>query len=252
MNSVFNVQELLNGNIAGKYNDKIFWYASEVIIKDNQVNVYVNNENLVTFDDIELDIKKISEFINVKQKNKSHLKNVLVSSGSFLFINDKLVVTQRDLNTPFDPGFWTTPAGRCDRTIFETGIKETIEEIEIKRENKLLYPDIAKPFFPNNENIVFYKTSVDNKEFPLQTFNISLYLDDILISKCRLWMYISEEVNTIEFRIPIFANMPEKKITVTNAEYDTNACLKSINSLGKFQTVPALKAFINELDRREK
>ena len=43
MNPDFNVKDLLDGDIDKIYNDKVFWYASEVILKGNQVDIYVNN-----------------------------------------------------------------------------------------------------------------------------------------------------------------------------------------------------------------
>ncbi len=244
MNSKFNVQDLLSGNIDEKYNDQVFWYASEVVVKNNQVNIYVKNENLVTFDEIDLDMKKISELKDKIQNDLNHMKDVLVSSGSFLFINEKLAVMQRDLNTKFDPGFWTTPAGRCDRTIVETGIKETIEEIEIRRENKILFPDIAKKFNITKKNIEFYATSFKNIKFPLKTYHISLYLDNMLIEECKVWMYFSKSVNTIELRIPIFAELSENDI-ILKGEYKTATGLKSIEELRHIKCVPALSNFIN-------
>ena len=249
MNSEFNVQDLLDGKIDEKYNDRVFWYASEVSIKGNQVNIYVNNENLVTFDDIDLDIIKISEFKDTKQQDKNHLKDILVSSGSFLFINDKLVVTQRDLHTKFDPGFWTTPAGRCDRTILDTGIKETIEEIKIEKNNKILYPDIAKKFITIKENITFYQTSFYNENKSLKIFNVKLFLDNIEIERCKSWMYCSHKVNTIEFRIPIFAQLDETELKLSNPEFGTDAGLKSIDELSNLKTVPALNYLIRQINK---
>ena len=223
------VKKLLNGNIEKKYNDRVFWYASKVIIEENKVKVYIDKDNLVTFDDIDLNVKKISEFKDNKQINENCMKNILVSSGSFLFINDKLAVTQRESDTEFDPSFWTTPAGRCDRTILETGIKETWEEIEIKRDNKLIFPDVAKEFISSMKNIEYYDTSFEKKKFPLQIYDIYLYLDNILIEECKSWMYVSKKVNTIEFRIPIFATLDGELIL--NSEFETEAGLKSIEEL---------------------
>jgi 8-oxo-dGTP pyrophosphatase MutT (NUDIX family) len=242
-----NVEKLLNDEIDRKYDDRVFWYASKVIIEENEVNIYIDNENLVTFDDIDLDIKKISEFKNIKQKNNFILENVLISSGSFLFINDKLVVTQRELDTSFDPGFWTTPAGRCDRTILETGIKETIEEIKIEKNRCVLYPDVSKEFLNVKENIKFYKTRFSNKKNLLKVFNIKLFLDNIKIESCKSWMYYSKEVNTIEFRLPIFAELEESELRLSNPEFGTDTDLKSIEELQKLDTVPALKKLLEEI-----
>jgi len=242
------VEELLKGNINEKYNDKIFWYASKVIIKEKSIDIFIKNNNLVTFDDIDLKYKKISE-LQKKEVDKNILKNVLISSGSFLFINNKLVVTQRDSSTKYDPEHWTTPAGRCDRTILETAIKETIEEIEITNDNKLLLPSISKINVTNINNIEFYKISFYDKCFPLKTYIVRLYLEDKLIENCNSWMYYSEKVNTIEFRIPIFTKMDESKLNFTNPEFGTDTKLKSIEELKKLKTVPALTHLIKEIGK---
>ena len=247
-----NVKKLLNGEIEETYNDKVFWYASKVTIENNQINIYIENDNLVTFDDIDLNIKKISEFKNKKQDNSSVLEDVLVSSGSFLFINDKLAVTQRELTTKFDPGFWTTPAGRCDRSILETGIKETIEEIKIEKNGKILYPAIAKKFLNVKENSELYETSFCNKRNSLKIFNVNLFLDNIKIEGCQSWMYYSTEVNTLEFRIPIFAQLDEEGLLFTNPEFGTDTGLKTIKELQNLDTVPALNKLIQEITNGEK
>ena len=68
-----NVKKLLEGKLPNEYNDQIFWYASKVLLDDDCVKVYVENENLVCFDDVDLDMKKISNFISithVTQKEK--------------------------------------------------------------------------------------------------------------------------------------------------------------------------------------
>jgi len=243
----FTVESLLNGKINKKYNDKIFWYASKVIIDDDIVSIYINNDNLVTFDNIELDILKISKLTSIKQKNKFMMNNVLVSSGSFLFINNKLLVTQRDYLTTFDPGLWTTPAGRCDNNIYETAIKETIEEIEILKDNKKYVPDISKIFFTDEKDIVFYDVYLENKDISLKMYAIKLYLDGTIIEECKSWMYYSEEVNTLEFRLPIFTKLSENEFIFNNPEFNTDTELKSIEELKKLEVVPALKKLLKEL-----
>lgn len=241
---MIDVERLLRGDIPDRYNDKIFWYASKVNIHSNQVDVYIDNQNLVGLDDIDLDIKKVSDLRNIRQKGSNFLENVLVSSGSFLFVNNKLIVTQRELDTKYDPGYWTTPAGRCDRTIFDTAIKETVEEIEIIENNYTLFPEIAKQFILHNEHIKFYQTLFRDKQFPIKTYKVCVFLNNSLIEKCQAWMYVSTEANTIEFRIPIFAKLNEYELTFVNPEFGTDTGLKSIDELKKLEVVPALKQLI--------
>ncbi len=216
------VKSLLN-NSYPFYSDKLFWYASKVTIQNNTISVFINNENLVTFDNIDIDVKKISQLTSIKRNNMTTLENVLISSGSFLFINDKLAVTQRQLTTKYDPGFWTTPAGRCDRNLYTTAIKETIEEIEISHNQTKLFPNIAKNLLTTNENIKYYDVFFENKKFPINLYDVTVYLDDEIIEETKMWFYYSKDVNTIEFRLPIFANIDEKSYILKSRISHTNS-----------------------------
>ena len=60
-------------------------------------------------------------------------------------------------------------------------------------------------------------------------------------------MYISQEVNTIEFRIPIFATLDTKDLSFSNPEFETDTGLKSLNELRELNTVPALKKLLEEI-----
>jgi len=242
------VKDLLSGNINTSFNDKVFWYASKLTISNLCIEIYVDNSNLVCFDDVVLNIQKISQLTSVTQLDNNEMQNVLVSSGSFLFINDKLAVTQRQSTTKFDPSFWTTPAGRCDRSIFETAIKETIEEIEIKHNNKKLIPLIAQNLLDNNQQeYEYYETSYISKKFNIKLYDVNLYLDNELIEQCKSWAYYSQNVNTMEFRIPIFTKLDEKNLSFINPEFFTSTGLKSIKELKKLDCVPALAQLIEEL-----
>jgi len=241
------VKKLIENNLDIIYNDKLFWYASKIEIYDNSIKLFIENDNLVTFDNTDIYVKKISQLNRLIQNDGNTLFNVLISSGSFLFINDKQAVTQRQLTTQFDAGFWTTPAGRCDRNIYTTAIKETIEEIEISHNQNKLFPNIAENILITNENIKFYDISFENIKFPINLYDITVYLDNEIIEKTKMWYYYSQEVNTIEFRLPIFANMDEESLILTNPEFHTPTALMSIAELQKLQTVPALKKLIEEL-----
>lgn len=246
MRKDLNVKNLLNDSYPF-YSDKLFWYATKVTIEKNTISIFTNNNNLVTFDNTNIDVKKISQLTSIKQNNMTTLENVLISSGSFLFINDKLAVTQRQLTTKYDPGFWTTPAGRCDRSLYITAIKETIEEIEISQNQTKLFLNIAKNLLTTNENIKYYDVSFENKKFPINLYDVTVYLDDEIIEETKMWFYYSKDVNTIEFRLPIFANIDEENLIFSNPEFHTPTALLTIDELVKLQTVPALKNLIEEL-----
>ncbi len=105
------LQDLFADTIAQKFRDKVFWFASHIKIDEvnNQVDIYIDSSDcLVAFDDIadELKIKAISQIANIDTTKGMADNPVLVSSGSFLWINDKLVVTQRTADTKYDPLHW--------------------------------------------------------------------------------------------------------------------------------------------------
>lgn len=242
------VKKLIENNLDIIHDDKLFWYASKVEIYDDSIILFIVNDNLVTFDNTDIDVKKISQLNSLIQNGSNTLFNVLISSGSFLFINDKLAVTQRQSTTQFDAGFWTTPAGRCDRDIYTTATKETIEEIEISQNQIKFFPNIAKNLLTTNENTKYYDVFFENKKFPINLYDTTVYLDDEIIEKTKMWYYYSKDVNTVEFRLPIFANIDEENLIFTNPEFHTPTALMSIEELQKLQTVPALKKLIEELE----
>jgi len=238
------VDKLLNGEIDKKLDDQIFWYAQKVKIKNNTIQLYTQNDCLIRFDDVDAQeiIQTISSLSKIEHTNPSEFGPVLISSGSFLFINNKLLVTQRTANTKYDPLHWTAPAGRCDRLIEETALKETIEEINIIKDGEVIYPDITQKLF-QNKKVTFYPTL---KKFPIdiKMNNVELYLDDILIEETQLWCYYSQKVNTLEFRLPIFANLDEKELEYSNPEYNMESKLLTINQLKEYQCVPSVQKLL--------
>jgi len=252
---MFKVDNLLDGSLDSKYSDKVFWFAERVLIDEINkiIEVYTYSDNLIKFDDVDLDFidNNISEFVKIRQESSKELKNVLIASGSFLFINDKLLVTQRTADTKYDPLHWTTPAGRSDRSIYITALKETIEEIEIRDGDKLLYPDITKELVKDRENIEFYKTDSKNKKFNLKIYKTKLFLNNNLIEKKQFWALYSKNFNTLEFRLPIFAYINSiKSLEIKNPEYGTDSNLFSIEKLSKKENVPALKELLLELKQK--
>ncbi len=53
----------------------------------------------------------------------------LLSSGVFLWIDNKMVLLRRDAKAQSLAGYWTEPAGRCDALPLKTGLRELNEEL---------------------------------------------------------------------------------------------------------------------------
>lgn len=257
MVSSITLQSLLDNTLPSQYRDKIFWYASDIKIDDinNQVDIHINSANcLVTFDDIVdellamgLNVKTISNLAKLGTQDIDN-QPMLVSSGAFLWINDKLLVTQRTADAKFDPSFWTTPAGRCDTTPLKTAYKETAEEIHgfDKVTDELWMPQPTLAYFPDTEVNGYEVVNDFPKHIQLQTSTINTWIDNKKIETAQMWYYYSESVNTLELRVPMYAQV-DKELYFENAEFDTNSGLMSIEELQERDVVPAVKNFLIQI-----
>lgn len=241
------VKALIDGKIDKNYDDKVFWYASKVLFENEIISIYLENKNIVSLDNCDFESIKVSQIAKIKQEDEKEMNDVLISTGSFIFINDKLLVTKRQLDTQFDAGFWTTPAGRCDRTIYECTIKETIEEIDIYKDENKIVPDISKGFIKDTKNIDFYKTSNFNKDINIKMNKIRFYFENEFVEEFDSWSYYVKKVNTLELRLPIFTILDEEKLTFKNNEFNMPVDLKTIEDLSKMEIVPALEKLLSEI-----
>lgn len=249
----FSVQSLLNGDLPSDYRDKVFWYAEKVTQIDSVINIYIYNDNLVTFDSYakELNIRPISQFTSASQEILWNLgeKQILVSSGTFLWVNNKLLLTQRTANTKYAPLAWTTPAGRCDDTPLRTGLKETIEEIHIRsmHTDKLWMPEIAKELISNVDEVLLYDATID---FPVIANNkltkVKTWLENELIEEAMLWYFYDKKANTLEFRLPL-QTFIDDKLVYSNPEFHTDVQALELNDLKKMKVVPAVAKLIDSI-----
>ena len=247
------VETVLQGCLPQEYQDKVFWYADKVIKKDNIIDIYIDNEKGVTAFDtyaVELKVTPIGELVSLASSGSWEAGEipVLVSSGSFLWINEKLVVTQRTADTKFDPLAWTTPAGRCDDTPFRTGLKETIEEIHIRSQQteQLFIPKIAQSVVPDNFQAHYYSVNISFPEYSLsQLTRVRTWLNKELLEDTQLWFMYSKSSNTLEFRVPIISSIDEK-VYYTNPEFHTDVKTLSFSELKLMKLVPAVSHLLSE------
>lgn len=254
--SRYTVKDLLNGRLPTIYRDKVFWFAERVVQADNCINLYINNNTgLTAFEPFaqELEVIPVSQLSSLPDTIPWNTgeKPVLVSSGSFLWINGKLLVTQRTADTKYDPLAWTAPAGRCDDTPLRTALKETIEEIHVQsvESGRLWMPDLARQVLPEELDVNFYPTTVafPNKLNGLhqKLVKVRTLIDHDLIEESMLWMMFSEKSNTIEFRIPLMATI-DGKLLYTNPEYHTDVKAIALTELSRLRLVPAVRELLFE------
>ncbi len=226
--------------------DKVFWYADKIDISDNCLDIFVSNENITGFNEnYKPSIKDLS-----KSKKNNGIQGVLVSSGSFLFINNLLVLTQRTKDALYDPEKWTSPAGRCDLSPLNTAYAETVEEIAIYDDTGSLHIfNECKPFLPRwakNKKIVQHdQSNLDNLVISNNLLKTNFFLDNKLLESSRFWYMYDGNNNTLELRKIINMKIPED-IFLTNPEFDTKTILVSIDEAKKLKTVPALTYFIDD------
>jgi len=240
------VNDLLSGKVPPEFNDKVFWIASHVQMSENILRIEIQNESgLTAFLPLceQLDITCIDTLAELRPKVdwNNGFGPVLVSSGSFLFINNKLAVTRRDAKAKFDPNLWTTPAGRCDRTPLETALKETIEEIRIYDESgNWMIPESATYLITKGQKYKTYPAKERDENHSIKTVEVQCILDGQLIESSHMWAYYSPDVNTLELRLPLYADMQEP-LVLRNEEYKTETMLSLTSDLNENEVVPALK-----------
>lgn len=245
--SRYTVKDLLNGRLPTIYRDKVFWFAERVVQADNCINLYINNNTgLTAFEPFaqELEVIPVSQLSSLPDTIPWNTgeKPVLVSSGSFLWINGKLLITQRTADTKYDPLAWTAPAGRCDDTPLRTALKETIEEIHVQsvESGRLWMPDLSREVVPEGTDVNFYSTMIAfPKNLRARLIKSRTWVDDELIEESMLWMMFSEKSNTIEFRLPLIATIDED-LFYTNPEYHTDVQAVMLKELEGMQLVPAV------------
>lgn len=247
------VAHLISGEIEPRFRDKLFWYADRVTMSGDVLDIYIDNNNgLTAFEEQakELRVCSVCDLASLSDNSpwSTGQRRVLVSSGSFLWINGKLAVTQRTANTKFDPLSWTSPAGRCDDTPLRTALRETLEEIQISSLSDGTYwlPDIAKTILEHEGDYKFYSAITS---FPgnisSKLSRIRCWLDEMLVDDSLLWHYFSEKANTLELRIPIQGVIPYG-IALTNPEFRTDTRLVDILELGALNCVPSLRQLYRE------
>lgn len=250
------VRTILKNKLPKQLQDKVFWYGEKVTMKNGVIDIYINNTtSITTFDSYsdKLGLTPISD-LSLKSSNGCWSKGeipVLVSSGSFLWVKNKLAVTQRTADTKYDPLSWTTPAGRCDNTPLNTGLKETIEEIHFisKQTGRLLMPNISKHLVTDKTNVDFYHVDIKfPPELNSQLTRVRTWLNNELLEETKLWFMYSKKSNTLEFRIPLISAINDN-ITYTNPEFHTDVQLLDFTQLKHIKLVPAVKQLLKELKK---
>lgn len=257
MISHINLFSLLKGQLDDSLSDSIFWFGkitkNQNHCKDLEIHID-SSDCLVSFKEHakQFNCKSISDIVNLNYtKNPEYAFfaqiPVLISSGCFLWINNKLLLTRRDDKTKFDPLHWTTPAGRCDRLPLQTALKELSEEIMIYDDEKIYMAEQTKPFVSQKSNVQFYHAT---EKFPrdfsdIQLHTINTYIDGNLVESAKLWYFYNPHVNTLELRLPLVAELPHN-IQIKNAEFDQPTHLMTSQELYGLKLVPAVHQLIKE------
>lgn len=236
------VNSLIEGYAPQELDDKVFWYAEKIILEDGALKILINDQSIAYSGELSEHAviknnpcaKSISSLraINFGDTLDEGLGPCLVSAGSILVINDYLVLRQRTNDSLHDPGLWTSPAGRCDRTTFVTAMKETVEEFEILGvDSKEYVPEGAAIYMRDASGAVEYSYHSELSILPSR-MNILLYLgssfeDSTLLESSSMCVYYDRNSNTLECRVPIIARIPHK-LVIRSKEFHTPTTLLTI------------------------
>lgn len=239
------VTDLLNSTYPDQYNDKVFWYASSVSYEKECIIISIDSENIVSNSSVckELNCLTISDLMGGDATKSGYL----VSSGVFLWINKKFIITQRTLDAVFDPGKWTSPAGRCDRTPYETAFKELVEEVSIfsNRDNK---PYIPNKKFINYDKYQCHRYDVDENTHEIINLPfvvVKTFLNGALIEKKSMYFFMNKSNNTVELRLPVSITIDED-YDLINQEFNTEVKQINFKDLQKYDCVDTLKVIIHD------
>ena len=247
------VRQLLAGNADEELDDRVFWYADTVRVAGDGLELRVDNVDGIVASpplDRTLGVKSLRDLAR-----RSHAPDwdagfgpVLVSSGTFLFIDGRLAVTRRTDDAEVDPGLWTGPAGRCDRTPYVTALKETAEEIEIRdAEGRRWVPTPAMPFVSDTAGVVAFPVAERSATIPLRTTAVRLFVNGEAVAEHALWYFFDDVCNTLELRLPLFAQS-DGHLSLSNPEYDTPARLCTLAELRGLPAVAAVRQLIKEIE----
>ncbi len=248
------VKNILNDTYDDHLNDSVFWVASQIKKSGFVLDINIEDTYVVGFPEF-CDNDLILSIDSVRKKRHTTeislgIPSVLVSSGSILLIDGEILVTQRTLDARHDPGAWTTAAGRCDHTVYETALKETVEEMRITdaRTGELLYPDVCREFYGNALSYFKTKSSIDEIfDLPLSTVNT--YFRKELVESRSMWFWFDRENNTLEVRLPL-TGFIDREVFFSNPEFNTETKLADPTWLAEQRLVPVLGKVIRSRRRR--
>lgn len=256
----------LNNLIGIERDDIAFLYASRVVIDylKNRIDVEIDKDKcIVNMYKNELDLPSIDEIrhenpLIVKTPYKVEIEGrILLSSGVITIINNKLLLLQRDAQAKYDPLKWTMPAGRCDRDIEFTAIKEYFEEVfftDKKGKAVALVPKCKNKIRSTTLNIyknTLAKNGVDKKNFKKYraVSRSSKFIDEMVlvltarsndryekieIFRSKMFVMLDEKYNTLEFRkVIIFRNRKLENIRCWDGEYNRKVALFPFNAICK-------------------
>ena len=243
------VKAILKNRYNDHYDDKVFWVASRIEQNDRILDIYIEDKYVAGFpefctNDLILPIESFRRKRNNFNFSKD-MPNILVSSGSVLCVKGKILVTQRSLDAIHDPEAWTTPAGRCDHTVYETALKETMEEIQITdgRTGEQIYPDVCSEMY--GSELSYFKTTLGiNDSFDLMPYTVNSYFGKNLIESRSMWCWFDTANNTLEVRL-LLTGFLEEDVHFSNPEFLTETKLADPSWLIQQKMVPALEKIIH-------
>jgi len=248
-----NIAKQISRSLGVDYiDDGIFWFASSIKVNANNLIIEIANSQLVGFDDLVVNsnVLKLSDLRKPRRRafgNEWQLENVLLAGGSIMWVGQSILVTKRSADASIDANLWTTPAGRCDFTPYETSLKETVEEISIYSQatDKYLYPDICVDHVQKENNEFF---SVEHLTTTTQAdmYAVSVIYEGQVIENKNMWAWYDENSNTLETRLLLYVEQLQN-VRFSNPEYQTKTALVNPSELNSENSTASLASYIGSL-----
>ena len=129
VNRRLTVADVLAGRIPAPTRDKV--YVTARIEDGDPIIVRLSGTDPVVWLNAKYraDYGSPEDFLITDMQAGAHKELSLLSSGVFLWIDDKLALLRRDAKAPSLAGHLTEPAGRCDALAGKTGLRELNEEL---------------------------------------------------------------------------------------------------------------------------
>ncbi len=273
------MKNAINTHIPEKWDDKVFYFAQKIRFNERTGwEIYINPADcLVGMEAYNTHMPDVSGLRNERHKRREtdngfELQGrLLFSAGVLFFLDEALLLLQRDALAPSAPLKWTSPAGRADRDPLLTALKEFHEEVIIfdQKSGKPVYVDITNlPYGPlvrevysdslvnkgyssDKADWIHLQASVSVKDFTC-VHNVTVFFGDEKIDSSQsgrapFFTYFDEKRSTLELLLPVTLQRDsgcEVEFAFVDGEYERKTAIFSLAEFENFSDTELVSTMI--------